>query len=49
MGIGGILAVGCSIGQGVTGLSTLSIQSMIAAAAILGGAVLALERLKRTL
>lgn len=49
MGIGGILAVGCSIGQGVTGISTLSLQSMIAAAAIIAGAVLALERLKRTL
>ncbi|HPG88991.1 MAG TPA: YeeE/YedE family protein, partial [Hyphomicrobium sp.] len=27
MGIGGVLALGCSIGQGVTGISTLAIQS----------------------
>lgn len=30
MGIGGVLALGCSIGQGLTGLSTLSYSSMIA-------------------
>jgi uncharacterized membrane protein YedE/YeeE len=48
MGIGGVLAMGCTIGQGVTGLSTLSLQSIPAVAAIVGGAVLALERLKRT-
>jgi len=30
MGIGGILAMGCTIGQGVTGFSTLAIGSMMA-------------------
>ena len=48
MGAGGVLALGCSIGQGITGLSTLSIQSIIAAAAIIAGAVLGLERLQRS-
>jgi hypothetical protein len=39
MGVGGMTAMGCSIGQGVTGLSTLSLTSMVAAAAMIGGAV----------
>ena len=47
MGIGGVLGLGCSIGQGITGLSTLSLQSLIAAAAILCGAVLGMKRLER--
>lgn len=49
MGIGGVLALGCSIGQGITGLSTLSVQSILAAAAIFAGAVLGLKRLERSL
>jgi uncharacterized membrane protein YedE/YeeE len=48
MGAGGIFAMGCTIGQGVTGLSTLALQSIPACASIVAGAVLALERLKRT-
>ncbi|MBC5783842.1 YeeE/YedE family protein [Ramlibacter sp. USB13] len=39
MGIGGVTALGCSIGQGVTGLSTLSLTSLVAAAAMVSGAV----------
>lgn len=46
MGVGGVLALGCSIGQGITGVSTLAVQSLLAAAAIYGGAVLALNRLE---
>lgn len=38
MGVGGVLALGCSIGQGLTGLSTLSLGSMIAVASIIVGA-----------
>ena len=38
MGSGGALAFGCSIGQGLTGLSTLSYSSMIASLAIVVGA-----------
>lgn len=49
MGIGGVMALGCSIGQGITGLSTLSLQSFIAAASIFAGAWLALARLERQL
>ncbi len=39
MGIGGVLALGCSIGQGITGLSTLALASFLAAAGILAGIV----------
>jgi len=38
MGSGGIAALGCTIGQGVTGLSTLSVGSMLAIASIVVGA-----------
>jgi uncharacterized membrane protein YedE/YeeE len=38
MGIGGITALGCSVGQGVTGLSTLSIGSVLATVSIVAGA-----------
>ena len=37
MGFGGTLAVGCNIGQGLTGLSTLSVGSLFAAIAIVLG------------
>lgn len=49
MGAGGVLGLGCSIGQGITGLSTLAIQSVIAASAIIAGAILALRHLERQL
>ena len=49
MGIGGVFALGCSIGQGLTGLSTLSVQSLLAASSIFAGAWLALGRLERDL
>lgn len=44
MGAGGALAFGCSIGQGLTGLSTLAYSSMISALAIVIGARLAWQR-----
>jgi uncharacterized membrane protein YedE/YeeE len=43
MGVGGVTALGCTIGQGLSGVSTLAIGSFIALAGILGGAVLALR------
>ncbi len=39
MGFGGVTALGCTIGQGLSGVSTLSIGSFIAIAAIAAGAV----------
>jgi hypothetical protein len=38
MGVGGVTAMGCTIGQGLTGLSTLGLNSLVAFAAILAGA-----------
>ena len=35
MGIGGVLALGCTIGQGVTGVATLAIGSVLTVAAII--------------
>ncbi len=46
MGIGGTLALGCTIGQGVTGVSTLALGSLLAWAAIVMGAVLGLRYLE---
>jgi uncharacterized protein len=43
MGVGGVTAMGCTVGQGLSGISTLSTMSFIAVAAILAGAVLALK------
>jgi uncharacterized membrane protein YedE/YeeE len=43
MGIGGALDYGCSIGQGLTGLSTLAVPSILAATGILLGAAAALR------
>jgi uncharacterized membrane protein YedE/YeeE len=39
MGIGGVTAGGCTVGQGLSGLSTLSVTSMIAVLGIVLGAV----------
>ncbi len=43
MGIGGVMAFGCSIGQGLTGLSTLALGSFVAVAGILLGAAAGLR------
>ena len=40
MGIGGVAALGCTVGQGLSGVSTLAIGSFIALASIIAGAVL---------
>lgn len=44
MGFGGVTALGCSIGNGVTGLALLSSGSLLATAGIVAGAWLALAR-----
>jgi uncharacterized protein len=43
MGCGGVLDYGCSVGQGLTGLSTLALPSVLAATGILLGAAAALR------
>jgi uncharacterized protein len=42
MGVGGVTAMGCSIGQGISGVSTLSATSLVAVAAMIAGARVAL-------
>lgn len=37
MGVGGVCAMGCTVGQGLSGISTLSATSFVALAAILAG------------
>jgi uncharacterized membrane protein YedE/YeeE len=39
MGFGGVTALGCTIGQGLSGVSTLAVGSFITLAAIIAGAV----------
>jgi uncharacterized membrane protein YedE/YeeE len=39
MGIGGVTAMGCTIGQGLSGISTLAMGSMLALTGIVAGAV----------
>jgi hypothetical protein len=43
MGVGGVTAMGCTVGQGLTGLSALGLNSFIAFFAILAGAFLAFK------
>jgi uncharacterized protein len=43
MGSGGAMALGCSVGQGLTGVSTLAFSSFVAAAGILLGSVAGLR------
>jgi uncharacterized protein len=47
MGFGGVTALGCTIGQGVTGISTLAIGSLLALAGILGGSVATMKVMLR--
>ena len=43
MGFGGVTALGCTIGQGLSGLSTLSLGSALTVLAIFGGASLSIK------
>jgi uncharacterized protein len=47
MGAGGAMAYGCSIGQGLTGLSTLALASFVAAGGILLGSAAGLRGILR--
>jgi uncharacterized membrane protein YedE/YeeE len=46
MGTGGVLALGCTVGQGITGLSTLAFGSLLAVLSIVAGAVYGLKYLE---
>lgn len=43
MGFGGVTALGCTIGQGITGVSTLAVGSIVSLAAIIAGSVAAIR------
>jgi uncharacterized membrane protein YedE/YeeE len=47
MGVGGVTALGCTIGQGITGLSTLALGSFLAFGSIVLGGVLGVHILAR--
>ena len=46
MGTGGVLALGCTIGQGIIGLSTLAFGSLLALLSIIAGAVYGMKYLE---
>jgi hypothetical protein len=46
MGTGGVLAMGCTVGQGITGMSTLAAGSLIALVSIVAGGVCGLKYLE---
>ena len=46
MGFGGVLAGGCTIGAGLSGVSSLSVAAIIALLSMIGGAV-AMDRVLR--
>lgn len=43
MGIGGILAYGCNVGQGLTGISTLSVESIVAFTGMFAGVAISVK------
>jgi uncharacterized membrane protein YedE/YeeE len=47
MGAGGVMAFGCSVGQGLTGFSTLALASLVAVAGIMVGTALGLRGVLR--
>ncbi len=47
MGVGGVMALGCTIGQGVTGVSTLAIGSFLTFIAIVFGGIAGIKAIER--
>ncbi len=47
MGTGGVLALGCTIGQGMTGISTLSLGSLLAVLALVFGGYQGIKYMER--
>lgn len=46
MGIGGVMALGCTIGQGVTGFSTLAVGSILAFASIVASGIVGMKTIE---
>lgn len=49
MGVGGVMALGCTVGQAITGMSTLAVGSFLTFAAIVTGGICGLKMLERWL
>ena len=49
MGVGGVMALGCTVGQAITGVSTLAIGSFLTFAAIVVGGRIGMKRLEASL
>ncbi|KUO63775.1 MAG: hypothetical protein APF80_13105 [Alphaproteobacteria bacterium BRH_c36] len=49
MGIGGVMALGCTVGQAITGVSTLAIGSFVTFAAIVTGGIVGMKAFERVL
>jgi hypothetical protein len=47
MGVGGVMALGCTVGQGITGISTLALGSFLTFASIVAGGFYGLRVLER--
>lgn len=49
MGIGGVIALGCTVGQAITGVSTLALGSFLTFAAIVTGGFAGMKRMEQIL
>lgn len=49
MGIGGVLALGCTVGQAITGVSTLALGSFLTFAGIVAGGIVGMKRMEAIL
>jgi uncharacterized membrane protein YedE/YeeE len=49
MGIGGVMALGCTVGQAITGVSTLAVGSLLTFVSIVAGGICGLKLLERWL
>lgn len=49
MGIGGVMALGCTVGQAITGISTLALGSFLTFAAIVAGGIIGMRRIEAIL
>ena len=47
MGVGGVFAMGCTVGQGLTGVATLSVGSLLALVAIMAGGLIGTRYLEQ--
>lgn len=47
MGVGGIMAYGCNVGQGLTGISTLSFESILAFAGMFAGTAITVKYMEK--